>query len=62
MGDLFGIELKPHNRWGGFKAPRERWLSHLEGMLLRPELLIDEAQEMQGAVLSELRLLSRTVP
>ena len=58
MGDLFGVELKPHNRWGGFKALRERWLSHLEGTLLRPVLLIDEAQEMQPAVLSELRLLS----
>ncbi|MEN8167764.1 MAG: AAA family ATPase [Pseudomonadota bacterium] len=58
MGDLFGVELKPHNRWGGFKALRERWLTHLEGTLLRPVLLIDEAQEMQPAVLSELRLLS----
>ena len=60
MGDLFGVELKPHNRWGGFKALRERWLTHLEGTLLRPVLLIDEAQEMQPSVLSELRLLSST--
>jgi len=58
MGDLFGVELRPHNRWGGFKALRERWLAHLEGTLLRPVLLIDEAQEMQPGVLSELRLLS----
>jgi type II secretory pathway predicted ATPase ExeA len=58
MGDLFGVELKPHNRWGGFKALRERWLAHLEGTLLRPVLLIDEAQEMHPAVLNELRLLS----
>lgn len=58
MGDLFGVELKPHNRWGGFKALRERWLAHLEGTLLRPVLLIDEAQEMHPSVLSELRLLS----
>jgi general secretion pathway protein A len=58
MGDLFGVELKPHNRWGGFKALRERWLAHLEGTLLRPVLLIDEAQEMQPTVFSELRLLS----
>ncbi len=58
MGDMFGVELKPHNRWGGFKALRERWLAHLEGTLLRPVLLIDEAQEMHPAVLSELRLLS----
>ncbi len=60
MGDLFAVELKPHNRWGGFKALRERWLAHLEGTLLRPVLLIDEAQEMQPSVLSELRLLSST--
>jgi type II secretory pathway predicted ATPase ExeA len=58
MGDLFEVELRPHNRWGGFKALRERWLAHLEGTLLRPVLLIDEAQEMQPTVLSELRLLS----
>jgi len=58
MGDLFAVELRPHNRWGGFKALRERWLAHLEGTLLRPVLLIDEAQEMHPAVLSELRLLS----
>ena len=58
MGDLFGVELKPHNRWGGFKVLRERWLAHLEGTLLRPVLLIDEAQEMHPGVLSELRLLS----
>ena len=58
MGDLFAVELKPHNRWGGFKALRERWVAHLEGTLLHPVLLIDEAQEMHPAVLSELRLLS----
>ena len=51
-------EFSPAHRWGGFKALRERWLAHLEGTLLRPVLLIDEAQEMHPAVLSELRLLS----
>jgi len=60
MGDLFGVELRPHNRWGGFKALRQRWMSHLEGSLLRPVLLIDEAQEMHPAVLNELRLLTST--
>ena len=58
MGDVFGVELRPHNRWGGFKALRERWPTHLEGTLLRPVLLIDEAQEMHPSVLRELRLLS----
>jgi type II secretory pathway predicted ATPase ExeA len=60
MGDLFGVDLKPHNRWGGFKALRERWLAHLESALLRPVLLIDEAQEMHPSVLNELRLLCST--
>jgi len=58
MGDLFAVELKPHNRWGGFKVLRERWLAHLDATLLRPVLLIDEAQEMAPAVLNELRLLT----
>jgi general secretion pathway protein A len=60
MGELFGVPLKPHNRWGGFKALRERWTSHIESTLIRPILLIDEAQEMSAAVLSELRLLAST--
>ncbi len=58
MGDLFAVELRPSNRWGGFKALRERWLAHLDGTLMRPVLLVDEAQEMHPGVLSELRLLS----
>jgi len=58
MGDLFGVELSPHNRWGGFKQLRERWAAHMEGTLTRPVLLIDEAQEVPSAVLNELRLLS----
>jgi type II secretory pathway predicted ATPase ExeA len=60
MGDIFGVPLRPHNRWGGFKALRERWLAHLEATLIRPALLIDEAQEMSPAVLSELRVLTST--
>lgn len=58
LGDLFEIALRPHNRWCGFKALRERWLSHMESRLTRPVLLIDEAQQMSPLVLSELRLLS----
>lgn len=58
MGDLFGVALKPHNRWGGFKALRERWIKHLETTLTRPVLLIDEAQETPVPVLNELRLMA----
>ncbi|MCL4698444.1 MAG: ATP-binding protein [Burkholderiaceae bacterium] len=60
LGDLFSVELKPHNRWMGFKALRSRWLAHLDSTLLRPVLLIDEAQQLSPAVLSELRLLAST--
>ena len=58
LGDIFAVPLKPSNRWGGFKALRERWLAHLESSRCRPVLLIDEAQEMTPQVLSELRLLT----
>jgi general secretion pathway protein A len=58
MGHLFGVQLSPHNRWCGFKALRDRWGAHVESTMVRPVLLIDEAQEMQPSVLSELRILS----
>jgi general secretion pathway protein A len=43
LGDLFGVALRPHNRYAS---------------LSRPVLICDEAQEMSSAVLDELRLLS----
>ncbi len=58
LGEIFSVQLSPHNRWGGFKVLRERWKAHVESSLLRPVLLIDEAQEMVPEVLSELRLLA----
>ena len=60
LGDLFNVPLRPHNRWGGFKALRERWQAHMQNTTTRPVLLIDEAQEMPPNVLNELRLLSST--
>ena len=58
LGDIFAVPLKPHNRWGGFKSLRELWFAHLETTCRRPVLIVDEAQEMASATLSELRLLS----
>lgn len=58
LGELFGVDLRPHNRWGGFKMLRDRWRAHADASLLRPVLLIDEAQEMASPVISELRILS----
>ena len=58
MGELFGVELRPANRWGGAKLLRDRWQTHIDAALSRPILIVDEAQEMQAGVLGELRLLS----
>ena len=57
MGDIFGVNLSPANRYGGFKSLRERWLKHTQNTLFKPVLLIDEAQEMLTGCLNELRLL-----
>jgi DNA transposition AAA+ family ATPase len=58
LGDVFSVKLTPWNRWGGFKALRERWRTHLTSSRIKPVLLVDEAQEMSVEVLSELRILS----
>jgi len=58
LGDLFGVALHPHNRWGGVKLLRERWQAHIDAAFSRPVLIVDETQEMVPAVLSELRLLA----
>ena len=60
MGDLFGVELHPHNRWGGSKVLRDRWQTHIDASFSRPVLIVDEGQEMLLPVLAELRLLSST--
>ena len=58
LGDVFSVKLSPSNRWGGFKALRERWRAHVTSSRIKPVLLVDEAQEMTPEVLSELRILS----
>jgi len=58
LGQLFGVPLAPHNRWAGFKALRQKWLTHVEATRYRPVLLVDEAQEVPPAVLAELRILA----
>jgi general secretion pathway protein A len=58
LGDIFAVKLTPHNRWCGFKALRERWKAHVASSRIRPVLLVDEAQEMNPDVLSELRILA----
>ncbi len=60
LGEAFGIALKVHYRWASFKDLRAKWENHLATTLWRPLVLIDEAQEMEPEVLSELRLLSST--
>jgi len=58
LGSLFGVQLSPHNRWASSRVLRDRWRAHIESALLRAVLVVDESQEMQPAVLNELRLLS----
>jgi len=58
LGHLFGVALSPNNRWHSSKTLREKWLAHIEAAVYRPVLIIDEAQEMNPLVLSELRLLA----
>jgi type II secretory pathway predicted ATPase ExeA len=58
LGHLFGVVLSPNNRWHSSKSLREKWLAHIEAAVYRPVLIIDEAQEMNSLVLSELRLLA----
>ena len=58
LGDIFAVPLRPHNRWGGFKALREVWFAHMASTSRRAVLLIDEAQEMSPTALCELRLLA----
>ena len=58
LGDIFSVQLRPSNRWGGFRALRERWKAHLAATRVKPVLLVDEAQQMHPSVLSELRILA----
>jgi type II secretory pathway predicted ATPase ExeA len=58
MGELFGVELHPHNRHAGAKVLRARWQAHIDAALSHPVLIVDEGQEVLLPVLAELRLLS----
>jgi type II secretory pathway predicted ATPase ExeA len=58
IGDIFGVPFPPHNRYAGFKALRTRWNEHISSTLVRPVLIIDEAQEMISSVFGELRVLT----
>jgi general secretion pathway protein A len=58
LGDMFGITWATNNRWSSFKQLRERWIAQMESTLMRPIVLVDEAQEMSHALLNELRLLT----
>lgn len=57
LGQIFNVPLSPANRYGGFKALRERWVHHCQTTLFTPVLLIDEAQHVSDECLTELRIL-----
>lgn len=57
LGEMFNVGLSVANRYGSFKALRQRWMAHCKSTLLKPVLLIDEAQHVSVECLIELRLL-----
>lgn len=58
LGASFGTPIGASNRWGGFNALREKWRAKLDATSARPVVLIDEAQDMNAAVLAEIRSLT----
>jgi type II secretory pathway predicted ATPase ExeA len=58
LGDIFGVAFPPHNRFAGFKSLRTRWNEHIATTLMRPVLIIDEAQEVMSSVFNEIRVLT----
>jgi general secretion pathway protein A len=58
LAELFEVPIKQNNRYTSFANLRSHWKSHIKSSLLRPVLLIDEAQEAHEDVLNELRLLT----
>jgi general secretion pathway protein A len=58
LGDIFGVTFPPHNRFAGFKSLRTRWNEHIATTLMRPVLIIDEAQEVLSSVFTEIRVLT----
>ena len=58
LGQLFGLDVRTSNRYRGHISLREKWQNHIDAAMFRPVLVVDEAQEMQIATMSELRLLT----
>jgi type II secretory pathway predicted ATPase ExeA len=58
LADIFGVFIQVSNRYGGHKTLRQKWQGHIETTMLRPVLLIDEAQRMNDAVFEEIKSLA----
>ncbi len=58
LADVFGVFMQVSNRYGGHKALRQKWQGHIETTLLRPVLLIDEAQRVSDSVFEEIKSLA----
>lgn len=58
LGMHFETPIQNSNRWGGYKALRDRWLAHIEATHLRPVILVDEAQRMHSETMVELAHLA----
>jgi type II secretory pathway predicted ATPase ExeA len=61
LGSHFGMSIATNNRWGGYKALREKWLHHIDSTGVRPVIMIDEAQRMANETMTELAQLASTL-
>lgn len=58
IADLFKVPFSVSNRYLGHQGLRQKWRSHIESTLVRPILLIDEAQALSTGVINEIKSLS----
>ena len=56
--EIFRIPFSVSNRYLGHQGLRKKWKAHIESTLLRPVILIDEAQALNTAVFNEIKSLS----
>ncbi len=55
--ELFGVSFNTFNRFDGYQALKNKWRQHIENTQISPVILLDEAQALQGPVLTELKSL-----
>jgi type II secretory pathway predicted ATPase ExeA len=58
LGNKFSFETSVSNRYGSFKKLRETWLKTAQERMIKPVIIIDEAQALKKVIIEELLTLS----